>query len=73
MADAIDADGETGNFVLDNAEEDMFNGVTLNLLKTKCTHISAEDFQQQFQYALAQWRSEGRCGVWVYVPLQQVL
>ena len=61
----------TGNFVLDNAEEDIFNGMTLNLLTTQCT-LSPEEFFQHLEGALAEWRGEGRKGVWVHLPLEQV-
>ena len=61
----------TGNFAIDNATEDIFNGVTLNLIETPCT-LPAQEFAQHFEGALAEWRGEGRRGVWVHLPLKQV-
>ena len=61
----------SGNFALDNGEEDMFNGITLNLVANPCS-LTAGQFAEQLEGALAEWRGEGRRGIWVHVPLAQV-
>ena len=63
--------GPNDNFALEHAELDMFNGMTLNLVENECS-LSSSEFAQQFEGALAEWRGEGRRGIWVYVPLKKV-
>jgi hypothetical protein len=61
----------SGNVVIDAAEGDLFAGATVNFVEKPCT-LSAEEFAQQLEGAMADWRSDGRRGVWVHVPLAQV-
>ena len=59
------------NFALEHGEEDIFKGMTLNLVKNVCT-LTGDEFAQQLDGAFAEWRGEGRRGIWVHVPLAQV-